>query len=252
MEYVVQQIKRMHGVRQVFEAIHYVVREHCLVTDYSQISTEHPHGNVDEQMGELMQDVLQQEMKNHSVVQQRQITHSQQHRLLGRCVIQDLQHQQVLHSQVLEVQHHGHVVHQIDELRKHVLRVDNQTAYVVQQMQKLMHGMRVVMEQIPFVHEVQRREQRLSQQYDEQEHGSVLVLSEVQQLLVVLHVVQNHSVVQRQLDIRKVRVHMHEHSVLQDLQHLQVLHSLLREEQVHGHVQQHEVVQRRHVLQQES
>ena len=53
--------------------------------------------------------------------------------------------------------------------------------YVVLRIRKHMHGIQQVTEVIRFVREEQHREQQLSQQYEEQEHGSVLVLSEVQQ-----------------------------------------------------------------------
>jgi hypothetical protein len=51
--------------------------------------------------------------------------------------------------------------------------------YAVQQI-KHIRGMQQVMVQIRFVQEVQHHEQQHSQQYDEQELGNVLVVSEVQ------------------------------------------------------------------------
>jgi hypothetical protein len=51
--------------------------------------------------------------------------------------------------------------------------------YVVQQI-KRMRGMQQVMVQIRFVQLEQHQVQQHSQQFDEQEHGNVLVLSEVQ------------------------------------------------------------------------
>jgi hypothetical protein len=52
--------------------------------------------------------------------------------------------------------------------------------YVVQRISH-MRGMQQVMVLIRFVHEVQHQAQQHSQLYEAQEHGNVLVVSEVQQ-----------------------------------------------------------------------
>ena len=57
--------------------------------------------------------------------------------------------------------------------------------------------------------------------------------------------------VQRRQVIHKVQVRMHEHFVHLGHQHQQVLHSLLHEQRVHGHVQLHEVEQQKRVVHQE-